>query len=42
MIFSKLNAKDDFRVYPAAIRKVLKYFCETDMMAIELGRHELD
>lgn len=42
MIFSKLNAKDDFRAYPAAIRKVLTYFRETDMMAIELGRHELD
>lgn len=42
MIFSKLNAQDDFRAYPAAIRKVLAYFQETDMMTVEIGRHELD
>ena len=42
MIFSKLNGKDDFSAYPQAIQKALRYLSETDVMALELGRHSLD
>lgn len=42
MIISKIDARDDFMAYPAAIRKVLNYFRETDMLAVTLGRHDLD
>ena len=42
MIFSKLNGKDDFSAYPAAIQKALHFLQQTDVMALELGRHDID
>ena len=42
MIFSKLNAKDNHIAYPAAIQKALDYLRTTDIMALELGRHDID
>lgn len=42
MIFSKLNGGDDFSGYAKAIQKALTFLKETDIMALELGRHELD
>lgn len=42
MIISKIDAQDDFMVYPAAIRKVHNFLRETDMLAATLGRHDLD
>ena len=42
MIISKIDALDDFMAYPAAIRKVLNFLRETDMLAATLGRHDLD
>lgn len=42
MIFSKLNAKDNYMAYPAAIQKALNFLRTTDIMALELGRHDID
>ena len=42
MIFSKLNGGDDLSVYPAAIQRALAYLRDTDIMSLELGRHELE
>ena len=41
MIFSKLNAKDSYIAYPAAIQKALDFLCATDIMALKLGRHDI-
>lgn len=42
MIFSKLNGGDDLSAYPAAIQRALAYLRDTDIMSLELGRHELE
>ena len=42
MIFSKLNAGDNLCAYPAAIRRALTFLRDTDLMALPLGRHELE
>lgn len=41
MIFSKLNANDNYIAYPTAIRKALEFLRTTDIMSLELGRHEI-
>ena len=41
MIFSKLNAKDSYTAYPAAIQKALDFLRATDIMALKLGRHDI-
>lgn len=41
MIFSKLNAKDNYTAYPATIQKALDFLCATDIMALKLGRHDI-
>lgn len=42
MIFSKLNARDNFTAYPIAIQKALNFLLTTDIMSLELGRHDID
>lgn len=42
MIFSKLTGTDTLSVYPQAIQDALRYLQQTDVMALELGRHDLD
>lgn len=42
MIFSKLGIEGSRSPYPKAIRTVLDYLAATDVMALELGRHDLD
>ena len=42
MIFARLNGGADYCVYPAAIEKVLSYLKSTDVMALSLGRHDID
>lgn len=41
MIFSKLNAKDNYTAYPAPIQKALDFLRTTDIMALKLGRHDI-
>lgn len=42
MIFAKLNGEEKYCVYPAAVQKVLAYLRNTDIMALPLGRHDID
>lgn len=42
MIFSKLNTKDNHAAYPIAIQKALNFLLTTDVMSLELGRHDID
>ena len=42
MIFSRLDEERSFAACPHAIRKVLEYLRDTDVMALPLGRQEID
>ena len=42
MIFAKLNGGEAYGVYPAAVQKVLAFLKNTDIMALPLGRHDID
>lgn len=42
MIFAKLGAESQCAAYPKAIRDALDYLAKTDVMSLELGRHDLD
>ncbi len=42
MIFSRLDSACSFAACPQAVRKVLEHLRDTDVMALPLGRHDLD
>ena len=42
MIFSRLDEERSFAACPHAIRKVLEYLRDTDVMALPLGRQAID
>lgn len=42
MIFSRLDSASSFAACPQAVRKVLEHLRDTDVMALSLGRHDLD
>lgn len=42
MIFAKLNATENLAVYAAPIQRALRYLLETDVMALPLGRHDIE
>lgn len=42
MIFSRLESASSFAACPQAVRKVLERLRDTDVMALPLGRHDLD
>lgn len=42
MIFARLDGGKNCCVYPAAIQKALEYLKNTDVMALSLGRHNID
>ena len=42
MIFARLDGGENCCVYPAAIQKALEYLKNTDVMALSLGRHNID
>jgi len=41
MIFAKLNSEPEFLSCPRAIRRALLYLREADLMAMPLGRHDI-
>lgn len=42
MIFSSVQAGEDFRCYPQAIQKAIRYAMSTDFSGVEDGRQEID
>jgi len=42
MIFARLDNESSFVACPKAIRKVLAHLRDTDVMALPLGRHDID
>lgn len=42
MILSKLNGRDDLAIYPAAIRRALDWLKNTDVLALEAGRMQIE
>ena len=41
MIFAKLNSDPQFRSYPKPVRQALRYLREADLLAMPLGRHDI-
>ncbi len=41
MIFAKLNSDPQFRSCPEPVRQALRYLREADLMAMPLGRHDI-
>lgn len=42
MIFSSIHSNDDFKAYPAAIRRVIDYLKSNDFAAMESGVYDLE